>query len=239
MRSYQITLPELIEACKEANGNASGGFMYEYGNEYILKGIGRSGDINEIGQSLVKMVNGTAIKIEDVATLQIGPAPKIGDGSLKGQPAVIMTVMKQPATNTLELTERIDKVIAEMGTQIPKSVHIHTKIFRQQDFIDASIHNIQKVLLEGSVFVVIILFLFLMNWRATLISLLAIPISLIVAILTLKWLGFTINTMSLGGMAIAIGDLVDDAIIDVENVYKRLKENALLPQINGHLRCLL
>jgi CzcA family heavy metal efflux pump len=225
-----VNLNDLLEAAQEANGNSSGGFMYEYGNEYIVKGIGRTNDVNEIGKSLIKTVNGNVVKIEDVAEVKIGAAPKIGDGSMKGKPAVIMTVMKQPATNTLDLTKSIDLAIEDIKKTIPEDVQINTQIFRQQDFIDASISNIQKVLIEGAIFVVIILFLFLMNWRATVISLLAIPISIIVAILTLKWMGFTINTMSLGGMAIAVGDLVDDAIIDVENVLKRLKENAKLPK---------
>ena len=229
MDFYNVSLTELLKASEEANGNSSGGFINEYGNEYIIKGIGRTNSVNEIGKSVIKLVNGNPVKIEDVAEIKIGAAPKIGDGSLKGEPAVIMTVMKQPATNTLELTDKIDETIADMQRNLPKDVHINTKIFRQADFINASISNIQKVLLEGTAFVIIILFLFLMNWRATVISLVAIPISLIVAILTLKWLGFTINTMSLGGMAIAIGDLVDDAIIDVENVFKRLKENAKKP----------
>jgi CzcA family heavy metal efflux pump len=230
MDYYKVSLTELLHASEQANGNSSGGFMNEYNNEYIVKGIGRTSDVNEIGKSVIKMVNGNPVKIEDVAEIKIGAAQKIGDGSLKGNPAVIMTVMKQPATNTLALTDKIDVAIAEIQSNLPKDIHINTKIFRQADFINASISNIQKTLLEGSVFVVIILFLFLMNWRATLISLLAIPISLIVAILTLKWLGFTINTMSLGGMAIAIGALVDDAIIDVENVFKRLKQNAMKPE---------
>jgi len=230
MSYYNVSLTELLKASEEANGNSSGGFMNEYNNEYIVKGIGRTNDINEIGKSIIKIQNGNPIKIEDVAAIKIGASLKIGDGSLKGEPAVIMTVMKQPSTNTLELTETIDVSIADIQKNLPKDVHINTKIFRQADFINASISNIQKTLLEGTAFVIIILFLFLMNWRATFISLLAIPISLIVAILTLKWLGFTINTMSLGGMAIAIGDLVDDAIIDVENVFKRLKENALKPK---------
>ncbi|WP_262319286.1 efflux RND transporter permease subunit [Flavobacterium odoriferum] len=230
MNYYNVSLNELLKASQEANGNSSGGFMNEYNNEYIVKGIGRTSDINELGKSVIKTVNGNTIKIEDVAEIKIGATLKIGDGSLKGKPAVIMTVMKQPSTNTLELTETIDASIADIQKNLPKDVQINTKIFRQADFINASISNIQKTLLEGTAFVIIILFLFLMNWRATFISLLAIPISLIVAILTLKWLGFTINTMSLGGMAIAIGDLVDDAIIDVENVFKRLKENALKPK---------
>lgn len=229
MEHYGITLPELLKACEEANGNSSGGFMSEYKNEYIVKGMGRTSDLQDLGRSVVKMVDGHPVKIEDVAEIKIGTSAKIGDGSLKGKPAVIMTVMKQPATNTLELTDEIDHAIADMQGNLSKDIHINTKIFRQADFINASIGNTQKTLLEGTAFVIIILFLFLMNWRATFISLMAIPISLIVAILTLKWLGFTINTMSLGGMAIAIGDLVDDAIIDVENVFKRLKENALKP----------
>lgn len=229
MNYYKVSLTELLHASEQANGNSSGGFMNEYNNEYIIKGIGRTSDVNEIGKSVIKMVNGNPVKIEDVAEIKIGAAQKIGDGSLKGNPAVIMTVMKQPATNTLALTDKIDVAIADIQSNLPPDIHINTKIFRQADFIKASISNIQKTLLEGSIFVVIILFLFLMNWRATLISLLAIPISLIVAILTLKWLGFTINTMSLGGMAIAIGALVDDAIIDVENVFKRLKQNAIKP----------
>lgn len=229
MKHYDASLQELLKASEEANGNSSGGFLNQYGNEYIIKGIGRTNSVQELGNTVIKRVDGNPVKIEDVAEIIIGSAPKIGDGSLKGNPAVIMTVMKQPATNTLELTDKIDDAVADMQKNLPSDIHINTKIFRQADFINASISNIQKVLLEGTAFVVIVLFLFLMNWRATAISLVAIPISLIVAILTLKWLGFTINTMSLGGMAIAIGDLVDDAIIDVENVFKRLKENARKP----------
>jgi CzcA family heavy metal efflux pump len=226
---YNIALKELLETAKQSNGNSSGGFISEYSNEYIVKGIGRTNDINEIGKSVIKVVNGYPVRIEDVAEIKIGAAQKIGDGSLKGEPAVIMTVMKQPATNTLELTEKIDAAITDIQKTLPSDIHINTKIFRQADFINASISNIKKTLVEGSIFVIVILFLFLMNWRATVISLVAIPISLIVAILTLKWLGFTINTMSLGGMAIAIGALVDDAIIDVENVFKRLKQNSAMP----------
>jgi CzcA family heavy metal efflux pump len=227
MKNFNVTLSELIKACEETNVNASGGFMSEYGNEYVIRGIGRTTDLNDLGKTVVKFVNENPVTINDVAQLKIGAAIKIGDGSLRGNPAVILTVMKQPNTNTLELTQRIDEAIADLSKTLPQDIHIDTKIFRQADFINSSISNIQKTLIEGSIFVIVILFVFLMNWRATLISLLAIPISLITAILTLKWLGFTINTMSLGGMAIAIGDLVDDAIIDVENVYRRLKENAL------------
>ncbi len=229
MNYYTVSLNELLTATKQANGNSSGGFINEYGNEYIIKGIGRTNDIDELGKSVIKSSNGKVIRIEDVAEIKIGAAPKIGDASSNMKPAVVLSIAKQPATNTLELTKKIDDAISEMQSNLPPDIHINTHIFRQADFINASISNIKKTLLEGSLFVVIILFLFLMNWRATVISLLAIPISLITAILTLNWLGYTINTMSLGGMAIAIGALVDDAIIDVENVFKRLKQNAIKP----------
>ena len=227
MNYYNVSLNELMTACEEANGNSSGGFINEYGNEYIVKGIGRTNNISELGKSVIKSSNGRVIRIEDVAEIKIGAAQKIGDASSNMKPAIVLSIAKQPATNTLELTKKIDDAVASMQNNLPPDIQINTHIFRQADFINSSISNIQKTLLEGSVFVVIILFLFLMNWRATLISLLAIPISLITAILTLHWLGYTINTMSLGGMAIAIGALVDDAIIDVENVFRRLKQNAM------------
>jgi CzcA family heavy metal efflux pump len=228
MKYYNITLSELRKASEESNLNSSGGFLNQYSNEYIVRGIGRSNSTQEIGNSVIKTVNNIPIKIEDVAEVKIGGAiPKIGDGSLKASPAIIMTVAKQPNTNTLELTEKIDNEILEISKSLPADIKINAKIFRQADFIKASIHNIQNALIEGSIFVVIIMFLFLMNFRTTIISLVAIPLSLIVSIITLKLLGLTINTMSLGGMAIAIGSLVDDAVIDVENVFKRLKQNAL------------
>ena len=229
MNYYNVSLNELLIACKEANGNSSGGFMNEYSNEYIIKGIGRTNDISELGKSVIKSASGKVIRIEDVAEIKIGAAQKIGDASSNTRPAVVLSIAKQPSTNTLLLTKQIDDAIADMQRNLPADIKINTHIFRQADFINASISNIKKTLLEGSVFVIVILFLFLMNWRATIISLLAIPISLIAAILTLHWLGYTINTMSLGGMAIAIGALVDDAIIDVENVFKRLKQNSIKP----------
>ena len=229
MRHFDVTLRDLINASKEASVNASGGFMNEFGNEYVIRGIGRTNSLEELGKTLVTFTPNNRVTIDDVAEIKVGSAIKIGDGSLRGNPAVILTVMKQPDTNTLQLTETIDEAVADLSKTLPPDVRINTQIFRQADFINASVSNIQRTLIEGSIFVVVILFIFLMNWRATLISLLAIPISLITAILVLKWLGFTINTMSLGGMAIAIGDLVDDAIIDVENVYRRLKENAAKP----------
>ncbi len=229
MKHYGVSLSELLKAAEESGTNVSGGFMNEYGNEYVVRGLARTNDTAEIGKTVVKIVDGKPVSISDVANVRTGTSVKIGDGSRNGSPAVILTVMKQPATNTLDLTDKIDTAMAGLGKSLPKDVKINTRIFRQADFINASLDNIKKVLLEGSLFVIIILMLFLMNWRATIISLIAIPVSLLVAFLTLKWLGFTINTMSLGGMAIAVGDLVDDAIIDVENVLKRLKENAMKP----------
>lgn len=229
MNYFNVSINELLKAAEEANKNSSGGFMNEYGNEYIISGIGRTTDIYDIGKSVIKNAEDYPIKIEDVAEIKIGSSTKIGDGSMNGKQAIIMTVMKQPSTNTLELTDKIDEALIDLKKTLPQDVQINTKIFRQADFIEASISNINKTLVEGSIFVIIILFVFLMNWRATFISLIAIPISLIIAILTLKWFDLTINTMSLGGMAIAIGALVDDAIIDVENVFKRLKENSRKP----------
>lgn len=230
MSYYNVSLNELIETSKNINQNASGGFLNEYYQEYIIRGIGRTNDISQMGNSVIKVVNGFPVKIQDVADIKIESAVKIGDATVKGEPAVILAIQKQPAINTLELTKKIDESLSELSKNLPEGTQINTHIFRQADFIEASINNITKTLIEGSIFVIIVLAVFLMNVRATVISLIAIPISLVVAILTLKWLGFTINTMSLGGMAIAIGALVDDAIIDVENVLKRLRENFLKPK---------
>lgn len=231
MNHFGVSLTDILQASRESNRNASGGFLYQYHNEYLVRGLGRTSDPTELGSGVIKLKNGVPVRLTDVAQVRTGAAPKIGSGALRGDPAVIMTVMKQPQTNTLALTGRIDDAVAELQKTLPADVHLNTRIFRQADFIAASVSNVQRTLLEGSLFVVIILILFLANWRTTLISLLAIPLSLLVSILTLRALGLTINTMTLGGMAIAIGDLVDDAIIDVENVYRRLRENVqLLPQ---------
>ncbi len=230
MKYYNISLNELLEASKQSNLNSSGGFMNEFGNEYIIRGIGRTNKTEEIGNAVIKVINDIPIKIEDVAEIKVGGAtPKIGDGSLNGDPAVIMTVTKQPNTNTVELTKKIDNAIAEISKTLPTDININTRIFRQADIIQASVNNVQNALMQGAFFVVIIMFLFLMNFRTTAISVIAIPVSLLTTIITIKLLGFTINTMSLGGMAIAIGVLVDDGIIVVENVFKRLKQNAQKP----------
>ena len=230
LKYYNVSLGELLEKVKESNVNAPGGFINQYGSQYIIKGSGRAYSVEHLEESVLKQVNGQSIKIKDVATVQIGAADKIGDGSLDASPAIILTISKQPDVNTLELTQSLDIAISDLKETLPESVEIKNHIFRQADFIEASINNLNKTLLEGAFFVTIVLFIFLMNWRTTIISLLAIPISLLVSVIVLKMLGYTINTMSLGGMAIAIGALVDDAIIDVENVYKRLRENIRKPK---------
>ncbi len=229
MRYFDVTLRELEAASAASTKNASGGFINEYGNQYVIHGEGRTSAVQEIGQALVKMVGTKPIKIEDLAEVKIGAAPKIGDAGVNAQQSIIITVLKQPNANTLKLTNDIDEVLTKIQKQLPENVEINKDIFRQADFIQASIDNLQKTLLEGALFVSIVLFLFLLNWRTTAISLIAIPISLLVTIIVLKIFGFTINTMSLGGMAIAIGALVDDAIIDVENIFKRLRENIIKP----------
>ena len=227
MKHYGVSLNELLEACRSSNQNASGGFIQDFSNEYIVRGIIRTNDLNELGNVMIKSYGGVPVKILDVAQIMAAPSPKIGDGSMSGEPAVILTVSKQPGTNTLELTKRLDQALKEIQKKLPGEITINSNIFRQSDFITASINNVSRSLLEGSIFVIVVLFFFLMNIRTTIISLVAIPISLLVAVLVLRWFDFTLNTMSLGGMAIAIGVLVDDAIIDVENVFKRLRENAL------------
>lgn len=230
MRYYNVSIDELMKAAEATNQNSAGGFINEYGNQYNIRGIARTSDFEELGNSVVKMYNNVPIRISDIAEVKAAAAPKIGLGTINAQQSVLLTVKKQPGVNTLKLTEKLDASIEELAKSLPEGVNVNTHIFRQSDFINSSIGNVQKALLEGSVFVIVILFLFLMNYRTTLISLLAIPISLLVTVITLKFLGITINTMTLGGMAIAIGDLVDDAIIDVENVYKRLRQNHLLPK---------
>lgn len=231
MKHYGITLDEVLAVVDNMNQNATGGILYEYGNEYIVQGLLATNNAEELGKGVVKTVNNTPVLLSDIATVQIGQKePKLGLASEKGEAAVLITITKQPNTNTLELTDKLDNAIAELQKTLPADVKVSSDIFRQSRFIESSISNIQKALLEGAIFVIIILFFFLMNVRTTLISLIALPLSLLVAILTLHALGLTINTMSLGGLAIAIGSLVDDAIVDVENVYKRLRENRLKPE---------
>jgi len=225
MKYYHVSLSEAIKVSQNMNENATGGFIEQYGNQYMVRGIIRTTSLEDIGNAVVKLVDNYPVKISDIAEVKIGSSPKIGDASYNAKKAVILSITKQPNVNTIELTERVNQSLKDIHKNIGDDVQFHTDIYNQSEFIEVSINNVKKALLEGSFFVIIILFLFLMNYRTTLISLLAIPLSLLVSILVLKSLGFTINTMSLGGMAIAIGSLVDDAIIDVENVYKRLRQN--------------
>lgn len=230
MKHYGVGLDEVLAVCRNMNRNANGGVLYEYSNEYIIRGMLTTTKAEEIAKGVVKVVNDYPVTLSDIATVKIGgKSPKLGLASERTKPAVLVTVTKQPDTSTEKLTEKLDNIVEDLRKNLPSDVHISTDIFRQSRFIDSSINNVKQSLFEGSLFVVIVLFLFLMNVRTTVISLMALPLSLLVSIIVLHYMGLTINTMSLGGMAIAIGSLVDDAIVDVENVFKRIRENRMLP----------
>ena len=230
MHHHRVSMNELAETCRGISRNSTGGIVRQYNNEYVVRGIARTSDLEALGNTYVRSTGGKPVRVSDVAEVKIGSAVKMGYASGNAKPAVIISVSKQPNTNTLNVTGRIEENLTALKKTLPPDVRLDTKIFRQADFIETSVHNVQDALLEGAVFVVIILFIFLGSFRTTVISLLAIPLSLLGAIVVMKFLGQNINTMSLGGMAIAIGALVDDAIIDVENVYKRLRQNRLLPE---------
>lgn len=232
MRRHGVSMDEVIYAVKGMNQNASGGTLYEYGNEYIVRGLLSTNDIDELKKAVVKTSeNGLPITLDAIADVRIGPkTPVLGVASNDGKPAVLLTVTKQPNTNTLALTGRLDNALGELKANLPADVKINSQIFRQSKFIDSSIDNVKKSLIEGAIFVIIVLFIFLMNWRTTIISLISIPLSIVFSLLAIRWMGLTINTMSLGGIAIAIGSLVDDSIVDVENVFKRLRQNREKPE---------
>ncbi len=231
MRLFGVSLDEVLAATDGFNSNAGGGVLYQYGNEYIVKADINTSDCEAMAQAVVRSDAGGTVTLGDIASVELGGRlPRIGVASVEAEPAVIITVTKQPGTGTIQLTEEIDEALASMGATLPADVRVSTDIFRQSDFIDNSISNLQRSLLEGALFVIIVLFFFLMNLRTTLISVVALPLSIIVSVLLLNAMGYSINTMSLGGIAIAIGCLVDDAIVDVENVYKRLRQNSQLPQ---------
>lgn len=229
LRAYRIGLGEVVDAARGSNENASGGVYRADGREVQIRGLGRARDVEAIGRTAVTTRDGVPVRLEDVADVEIGPAPRFGVGSVNAEPAVILSIQKQPKANTLELTERIDAELDRLSDDLPEGVEVHPAVFRQADFIDRAVENVTAALRDGALLVVVVLFLFLWNVRTTLVSVLAIPLSLAVAVLALRALGGTINTMTLGGMAIAIGALVDDAIIFVENVYRRLKENRRAP----------
>ena len=230
MKHYGVTLGEVMEVTRGMNQNTNGGVIYEYGNEYIVRGVVSTEDVQEMARAVIKTAGGVSIVLEDVADVRIGAQqPKLGLASEKGKPAVLITVTKQPNTGTIELTEKLEAALKDLQKNLPPDVRVSTDTFRQSRFIESSISNVQHSLYEGAIFVVIVLFLFLANVRTTLISLVTLPLSLVVAVLVLHYMGLSINTMSLGGMAIAIGSLVDDAIVDVENVWKHLRQNRMLP----------
>ncbi|MDE6076674.1 MAG: CusA/CzcA family heavy metal efflux RND transporter, partial [Muribaculaceae bacterium] len=231
MRHYGVTLSEVLAATRGLNGGSNGGVVYEYGNEYIVRGVIPEDTESRLENGVVKMDGERAITLGDIAEIHVGSqSPKLGVASERGKQAVLLTVTKQPNTGTIELTERLEDAIADLQKTMPEDVHVSTDIFRQSRFIESSIDNVKTSLLEGAIFVVVILFVFLGNVRTTVISLVTIPLALLVTLLVIHLMGLSINTMSLGGMAIAIGSLVDDAIVDVENVWKRLRENRQQPE---------
>lgn len=229
MNYYGVTMNELEEVCRTMSENSSGGVVRDYGNEYAIRAMARTNDVDELGRSFIKMKSGKPVYVSDVAEVKVGAAMKMGYASKNATPAVLLSISKQPGTNTLKVTEQIEENLKAISASLPKDVKMDTHIFRQSDFIQSSVSNVGHALFEGAIFVVIILFLFLGSYRTTIISVIAIPISLLGTVLVLYFTGQEINTMTLGGMCIAIGSLVDDAIIDVENVYKRLRENHSLP----------
>ena len=225
-----ISMNELAQAGRSFSENSSGGVVRDFGNEYMIRGMARTNDLDELGETYIKTVNNLPVVVADVADVAIGSSVKYGYASENAEPAVIIAISKQPNINTLRVTENIEANLAEIEKTLPPDVKMNTRIFRQADFIESSVRNVGTALLEGALFVVIILFLFLASFRTTVISVVAIPLSLLGTIIVLYFLGMNINTMTLGGMTIAIGSLVDDAIIDVENVYKRLKQNHRKPK---------
>lgn len=230
MRHYGVSLQEVMDAARGLNNNTNGGVIYQYGNEYIVRAITSTNNLDKIGAAVVRYSNGAAVTLADVADVRVGAQiPRLGTASERCKPAVLLTVTKQPGTGTIELTAALDSAIVDLKDNLPADVHVSSDIFRQSNFIDSSISNVKNSLVEGAFFVIVVLFLFLANVRTTLISLVTIPISFLVAIIVLNLMDIGINTMTLGGLAIAIGSLVDDAIVDVENIYKHIRANRDLP----------
>ena len=234
MEHYGVTLDDVLTATRGMNLNVNGGVLYENGNEYIVRGTLAEVDAARMAEAVVKNTGGSPVMLSDISDIKVGGRePKLGTASEKGKPAVLVTVTKQPNANTLQLTEKIDEAVKELQKNMPADVKLSTDTFRQSRFIESSIHNVKQSLYEGALFVVVILFLFLANIRTTFISIVTLPLSLLITIITLDLMGLTLNTMSLGGMAIAIGSLVDDAIVDVENVFRRLREARVRTQAHA------
>ena len=230
MRRYGVTFADLKDALEQSNKNSGGGFLVSQNQEFLIHNLGRVRSADEIAQSLVKTQQNFPVRVDDVADIRQAPQNKRGDGSVNGKPAVIIAVQKQPGADTRKLTIAIDETLASIRKDLPKEVELEPNLFRQAHFIEAAISNVEEGLRDGAILVTIILFIFLLNFRTTAITLTAIPLSLLATAIIFKLLGQTINTMTLGGIAVAIGELVDDAIVDVENVHRRLKENAVLTQ---------
>ena len=230
MDMYGVTMGELESAAEAMSVNVGAGVVRDFGNEYNLRGMGRSNNVEELGSTIVKADGTTVVRVADVADVVIAPAVKQGYASQNAVPSIILSISKQPGINTLSVTQNIERNLESIAKSLPADVKLDTRIFRQADYIQASVNNVGSSLIEGAVCVILVLFLFLTSIRSTVISLLAIPLSLLGTVIVLYLLGMDINTMTLGGMCIAIGSLVDDAIIDVENVYKRLRENHALPK---------
>lgn len=226
LKAFNVTLTDVAKAAQAASSNAPGGFLITPDQETLVRGVGRIESIEQLKKSVIKAKNGTPILLEQVADVQIGAALKRGDGSFGGKPAVILTVNKQPTADTPKVTKAVEAAIAEIKVGLPKDIKI-TTTFRQEDFIEASIKNVEEALRDGTIIVSVVLILFLMNWRTVIISLSALPVSLLLGMMILNWTGQGINTMTLGGLVVAIGSVVDDAIVDMENVYRRLRENQL------------
>ena len=230
MDMYGVTMPELEAAVAAMSVNTGAGVVRDFGNEYNLRSMGRTNDVNELGNTLVKMNGDAPVRVADVADVVVAPAVRQGYAAQNGEPSIILSISKQPGINTLNVTQNIERNLESIAKSLPADVSLDTSIFRQADYIQASVNNVGQSLIEGAICVILVLFLFLTSMRTTVISILAIPLSLLGTVIVLYLAGLDINTMTLGGMCIAIGSLVDDAIIDVENVYKRLRQNCLLPQ---------
>src|SRR5215510_8909310 len=226
LRDYGLTLQQVMAAVGGSNVNSSGGFLERPTDEYLIRARGRVNSLEDLAESVIVVKNGAPVLVKNVATVQLGPALKRGDGSFNMRSDVVATIQKQPNANTIDVTKQIETALASLKPTLPEDVTIETKAFQQATFIERAIDNVHRALVEGGILVAVVLFLFLWNFRTTIISLTAIPLSLITAIIAMSYFGIGINTMTLGGLAIAIGELVDDAIIDVENVFRRLKQNA-------------
>lgn len=229
LKQFGITIEQVAEALQKSNVNTTGGFVDSQSQEYLIRNLARFNSLDELKNTVVDYRSGTPIKLGDVASVEFGPKIKRGDGGTDGQPAVIMAISKQPGADTLGLTKKVDDALKELQATVPGDVEINSELFRQANFIESSIENVTEALRDGGILVVIVLFLFLLNFRTTAITLTAIPLSFVITFLIFKWFGVTINTMTLGGLAVAIGELVDDSIVDIENIFRRLRENKQLP----------